>query len=243
MAVDEALLLSHAAHQTPPTVRFYDWQPTCVSLGRFQKFDEARALAIRERGFDLVRRPTGGRAVLHQHEITYCIVVNADLLPVNCRSVIGSYRWLSQGFAAGLSDLGIDAALAKASPNPSRNIANCFSSAAQCDFLVEDRKLIGAAQCRKNGAILQHGSLLLDIDNAAWVGVLGGSMNHTASLRALGITGSRTAVIEALCRGLERSLQVSLEQSVLGEAEIAVASRLHKEKYSATDRVDSTCPK
>src|SRR5688500_13569424 len=88
MAVDEALLLSHAAGAAPPTVRFYDWQPACVSLGRCQKFDAARAATIRDCGFDLVRRPTGGRAVLHQHEITYCIVVGAELLPAHCRSVL-----------------------------------------------------------------------------------------------------------------------------------------------------------
>ncbi|HVF11102.1 MAG TPA: lipoate--protein ligase family protein [Abditibacteriaceae bacterium] len=236
MAVDEALLVCHAADAAPPTVRFYDWQPACVSVGRLQKLSDESGLngaAIRERGFDIVRRPTGGRAVLHQHEITYSILIRMDFLPAGCRSVIGSYRWLSEGFAAGLRALGIDATLAPSSVDAAPGIANCFSSAAQCDFLVAERKLIGAAQLRRNGAILQHGSLLLEVDVAAWQDVFGGSMERAASLRELGVTAARPAIIQALCSGLERAWQAGLQPGVLQAQEIGVASRLHTEKYAA----------
>jgi len=237
MAVDEALLLSHAAGAVPPTLRFYDWQPACVSLGRLQKLDDTRGLniaAIKASGFDMVRRPTGGRAVLHQHEITYSIVLSMDLLPFDCRAVVSSYAWLNRGFTAGLHDLGLDGMFTRSAADTSAaGAANCFSSAAQCDFLVADKKLIGSAQYRRRGVILQHGSLLLDVDRAAWQAALGGAMERTTSLRELGVTHARAEVIAALCAGMERTVPVSLQQAVLDAPEMAVATRLHTEKYSA----------
>jgi lipoate-protein ligase A len=250
MAVDEALLLSHAAGDAPPTLRFYDWEPACISIGRFQetrkaeggtrnsqqKAVETHHSPLTTHHFDLVRRPTGGRAVLHQHEITYCAVVNEALLPCDARSVVGAYRWLSTGLAAGLHTLGVNAVLAKPTPDlscrASAQTANCFSSAARCDFLVGEKKLIGAAQCRKRGVILQHGSLLLEMDGAAWEAAIGGSMDAVVSLQSLGVTASRPTIIAALGAGLESTLDISLCEGVLDAGECTTASRLHREKYT-----------
>jgi len=244
MAVDEALLLSYGRPRTPPTLRFYSWQPPCVSLGRFQFKNEGAgtkargepavtsSFSVSTSSFDVVRRPTGGRAVLHQHEITYAVVISERLLPAGARSVVGAYRWLSSGFIAGLERLGVAAALARSTPAASHRTTNCFASAAQCDFLVDNRKLIGAAQCRKQGIILQHGSLLLDADRAAWEAVVGGSMQDTVTLKSLGVTAPAEAIIQALCAGVESALQVSLQPGVLSEQETALAHRLRYEKYS-----------
>jgi lipoate-protein ligase A len=233
MARDEALLLCQD-ESTPLVLRFYSWNPACVSLGRLQKnFDFSR---LKSTSFDVVRRPTGGRAVLHQHEITYCAVIHEQHLPRESRSVIGAYEWLSAGFIAGLESLGVRAQL---SPARCKDVArsaaaavNCFNAAAQCDFLVDGRKLIGAAQCRKEGVILQHGALLLEVDEAAWQSALG-AMEGAVSLRSLGVLASREEIIAALCRGMERTRDTAFERSVLSRAEHQVASRLHAHKYSS----------
>jgi lipoyl(octanoyl) transferase len=271
MAVDEALLLSRGdstpdAARCPPTLRFYDWQPPCLSLGRFQDFNEvllgnvitdetASRIPHPASRMDIVRRPTGGRAVWHHLEITYSAVLHESDLPPHARSVLGAYRWLSEGFIAGLRMLGVNATLdtapqdgggaregvAGANGKPRHGAAreprtpNCFSSTTRCDFVVDGRKLIGAAQCRKHGAILQHGSLLLDVDERAWKQAIGGSMRDTVTLKSLGITCDKAAIIAALCGGVEYSLGASLSRGALQDEELALARRLHARKYSQRD--------
>ncbi|MDQ3812908.1 MAG: hypothetical protein M3347_03040, partial [Armatimonadota bacterium] len=202
------------------------------SLGRFQDAQHHSPLTTHYSPFDLVRRPTGGRAVLHQHEITYAVAIGEELLPPGARSVIGAYRWLSAGFIAGLEQLGVAATLARANPPAHQRATNCFAAASQCDFLVDDRKLIGAAQCRKQGVILQHGSILLDIDHAAWEATVGGSMADAITLKSLGVTASREDIIAALCAGVERILHASLRPGTLDAPEMALAQRLRCEKYT-----------
>jgi lipoate-protein ligase A len=239
MARDEALLLCSgwglARHAPTPVLRFYNWNPACVSLGRLQKPDSA--FRIQHSAFDMVRRPTGGRAVLHQHEITYCAVIHESHLPRESRSVIGAYEWLSAGFIEGLKTLGVDARLSSAQRRGAARCAptNCFNAAAQCDFLVDGRKLIGAAQCRKDGAILQHGAILLEIDRDAWASAVGGAMSDAVALRDLGVLSSRDEIIEALCDGMSRAWDISFEQSALSVEELQVARRLHEHKYSASE--------
>ncbi len=226
MAVDEAILLAHAAGQVPPTLRFYDWNPACLSLGRLQKFDFPA-----KSDFDIVRRPTGGRAVWHQHEITYSAVVRADLLPQGASSVVGAYNWLSRGFLMGLQELGVLAALAPSGVRVGG--ANCFGASAGCDFLANGKKLIGAAQCRKDGAILQHGSILLSIDELAWQRTTGGSMLSATALRDLGVQVPRRTIIAALSAGFARAQDLMLEAGNLCLVETALARGLHDRKYGA----------
>jgi lipoate-protein ligase A len=229
MARDEALLLCQD-ESTPPVLRFYDWNPACVSLGRLQKKSE---FIIQNSSFDVVRRPTGGRAVLHQHEITYCAVIHERHLPRESRSVIGAYNWLSAGFLEGLKILGVEAQLAQPHKASTPAAANCFNAAAQCDFLVDGRKLIGAAQCRKEGVILQHGAILLDVDEAAWQNAIGGEMADAVALRALGVLAAHEEIIAALCGGMERARGIAFERSGLSSSEQQVASRLHARKYAS----------
>lgn len=228
MARDEALLLKQDA-TAAPVLRFYDWNPACISLGRLQK---DTTFIPADTQFDWVRRPTGGRAVLHQYEITYCAVIHESYLPRESRSVIGAYNWLSAGFIAGLETLGVQAQLSSAHRRHAGVADNCFRAAAQCDFLVDGRKLIGAAQCRNHGVILQHGALLLEIDKKAWHQVFGDAMDDAVSLRSLGIEASRDTIVEALGEGLARSWNIALNESQLNEAELELASRLHLGKYS-----------
>jgi lipoate-protein ligase A len=231
MARDEALLLSQNA-STLPVLRFYSWNPACVSIGRLQKnFDFS---PLQNSPFDCVRRPTGGRAVLHQHEITYCAVVHQEFLPREARSVVGAYNWLSAGFLEGFRILGLDAQLAAPHKASTPLAANCFQAAAQCDFLVGGRKLIGASQCRKGNAILQHGAILLEVDESAWHKAVGGAMDGATSLRALGVLASREQIIAALAEGMARAHAIYFAPGSLTVQEHGLASRLHTSKYTSS---------
>ncbi len=234
MAVDEALLLAHAAGESPPTLRFYAWNPACLSLGRLQKTWESATDAA---PFDVVRRPTGGRAVWHQHEVTYAAVVRQELLPRANWSVVGAYQWLSRGFLPGLRALGANVELAAVAdggavatkPRPG---ANCFTvSTGDCDFTVDGRKLIGAAQCRRDDTILQHGSLLLAIDEAAWRQAAGGTMANAISLRDIGLDVTAEVVARALAAGFARGHELDLGLGTLSAAELTVARSLQRTKY------------
>ncbi|MEN8143473.1 MAG: lipoate--protein ligase family protein [Gemmatimonadota bacterium] len=160
MAVDEALLQS--ARSGHVTLRFYAWRPACLSLGRNQvargRFREDEA---RRRGIDIVRRPTGGRAVYHDRELTYSVSAPADLWG----SLPDSYRRINRALTAGLVALGVPASLAPASdfvPRPTTRA--CFRDPLEDEIMAGGAKLVGSAQWRAEGGLLQHGSLLLHDD-------------------------------------------------------------------------------
>ena len=230
MATDETLLAS--ATRGAATLRFYAWQPHCLSLGRLQKSLPPAALEG-EVGVDVVRRPTGGRAVWHAHEITYALAMPLDGLPADARSVSGAYRWLSDGFCAGLRALGLPVEMAAQGVRTQG--PNCFAASASCDFLVEGKKLIGAAQFRRDDALLQHGSLLLSIDRAQWQARAGGPMHDAIALRDLSVAVDSARdverVIEHLCQGFERATGADLQTGALSESEMAQIEQLEREKY------------
>lgn len=232
MAVDETLLESAARGLT--TLRFYSWNPNCLSLGRLQRQLPPAALEA-ARDFDLVRRPTGGRAVWHAHEITYSFAAPLEVLPANSRGVQGAYEWLSAGFVRGLQNLGVEAELSPRSVSGSQareGGPNCFALAANCDLVARGKKLIGAAQCRNETAMLQHGSLLLSINRAEWAHHAGGSMDAAISLRELGFDLAPARIIESLCAALEASTGHTLEARALDETEMSRAKQLQKRKYA-----------
>jgi lipoate-protein ligase A len=146
MALDEALLETVASGAVP-VLRFYGWSPPAVSVGYFQGLEEeVDREACARRGVDLVRRISGGGAVFHDAEITYSFIVPLDH-PLAGDSVMGSYGRLCSGITAGLGLLGIDAAFAPIN-----------------DIIAGGKKVSGNAQTRRQGCVLQHGTVLLDID-------------------------------------------------------------------------------
>ena len=169
MAVDEAMLKAHAAGQVPPTIRFYGWQPAAVSIGYFQKAaTEVDMSECRRQGIDVVRRLTGGHAVLHDAELTYSLVVS-EMNPLVPHTITASYRFFSQGLLDGLKALGIEAQMSmpKAAYSQTKRrhaSAACFDAPSHYEVTFGGRKLIGSAQVRKDGVILQHGSILLQFD-------------------------------------------------------------------------------
>ncbi len=243
MAVDETLWEGVSSGKSVPVLRFYQWEPFCLSLGRLQK-SLPPAVVQRQEGeradFDLVRRPTGGRAVWHGDEITYSICVALNDLPEDSRSVNGAYTWLSRGFLRGLQDLGLKVELS--SQNVKADGPNCFAATAACDFVANGKKLIGAAQGRNDYAILQHGSILLSIDNSKWRELAGGGMEGATSIEALvkeqggdftDSIWSRDNIIKALQNGFTRELGMTFEKSALFEEEAVRAQQLKLEKYDA----------
>ncbi|MCY0875643.1 MAG: biotin/lipoate A/B protein ligase family protein [Firmicutes bacterium] len=170
MGLDEAILLHVAAHSVPPTIRFYGWSRPTVSLGYFQRArKEIDEEAIRARDYRLVRRMTGGRAVLHDRELTYSVIVPGDH-PLAESSVIESYRLLSQGLRDGFLNLGVEAKLVSLADEDekakyeSSGSAACFDSPSWYELVVGGKKIAGSAQVRAHGGLLQHGALLLDLD-------------------------------------------------------------------------------
>jgi lipoate-protein ligase A len=161
MERDRRLLDELVAGDRPATLRFYAWRPACISLGVGQKKEMLDLAAVSRAGLDVVRRPTGGQALLHDREITYSVVASQQD-PVVGGTLMQSYHAISQALLDGLAVLGVDGQGAPGEPRPARGVTPvCFASASADEVLVAGRKLIASAQWRSRGAFLQHGSLLL----------------------------------------------------------------------------------
>lgn len=165
MALDEAILSEVERGASPPTVRIYGWAPACISLGHSQKAGRELDLdAVRARGFEVVVRPTGGRAVLHVDELTYSVIAPYGAAPW-CATQAASYRMISQAVARALDHQGLGLTLDRGYPveKPSglRAMTPCFSSTARSEVVHGDRKVVGSAQRRYRAAFLQHGSILV----------------------------------------------------------------------------------
>ena len=169
MALDEALMEAVAAGESPPTLRFYRWAPPCLSLGKRQPLDGIDLAACARDGVQVVRRATGGWAILHTDELTYSIAVRPDD-PRAEGAILDAYRKLSQGLVAGLRRMGIPAEMNPVTAGGAHNTsAACFEAPSAYEITARGRKLIGSAQARPNGRVLQHGSLPLigDISRVA----------------------------------------------------------------------------
>jgi len=161
MAVDEAILEHVERGQALPTLRLYAWDPPCLSLGYAQPFAEVDRAALEREGWQVVRRPTGGRAILHTDELTYAVIGPASD-PRLSGSVLESYRRLSQALIRALQELGVTVQVQEETP-PGGTPANpvCFEVPSAYEITVSGKKLIGSAQARRREGVLQHGSLPL----------------------------------------------------------------------------------
>lgn len=159
MAIDEWLLDQHQAGKHPPTLRFYTWNPAAISLGYHQQKWPVfwQDLTWQGKPLELVKRPSGGRAVLHQGDLTYAVIAS-DI----AGSRAASYRKICEFLIAGWRELGIELSYGEAGRGYIHN-PNCFGTATGADLITsEGNKLIGSAQLRRGNAILQHGSMRLE---------------------------------------------------------------------------------
>lgn len=170
MALDEALLNFVSRGEIDPVVRFYTWSPPTLSIGYFQRLaKEIDIDKVKEKGYGLVRRQTGGRGVLHDKELTYSVIV-PESHPAMPQTVTEAYRVISAGLLEGFKALGFDAYFAIPRSKEEREKLKqprssvCFDAPSWYELVVEGKKIAGSAQTRQKGVILQHGSILQDVD-------------------------------------------------------------------------------
>ncbi len=278
MGVDEAIMRAVASGEQPPTLRLYGWRPPGLSLGYFQPLDAGIDVAeSRRRGYDLVRRPTGGRAILHDDEVTYSFCIRQEEIRGG-HSVMESYRQISRGIIAGLARLGAEVSMGddrerrphrrqRPGAQGSRGAAEgavleprtvlphssnsdhatrtiCFARTARCDLQAAGRKIVGSAQVRREGAILQHGSVPITIDPEAHAAVMPGMGDVSVAARRLERAAQGVAQLlgrpvsfeelsAALATGFAEAFAVTLSPQPLSPEEAAMAQYLQAEKYAA----------
>lgn len=172
MALDEAILESCARGDSPPVLRLYAWSLPCLSLGYAQSLGDVDWPRLEALGWDLVRRPTGGRAILHIDELTYAVIGSARH-PLLAGSVLESYQRLARALLLALRSLGVPAEMSEESLAPEQAVhAVCFETPSAYEITVGGKKLIGSAQARRKDGVLQHGALPLGGDLTRIVQVL-----------------------------------------------------------------------
>ncbi len=247
MAADEAILNTVIEGTSLPTLRFYAWSPPCLSLGRSQKLAEVDRAACHAHGVDVVRRATGGRAVLHSDELTYSVALpQADSRAEG--GVVDVYRRLSEGLLAGLRRLGVGAIQARSRHAPGGELtAACFEMPSEYEITVAGRKLVGSAQWRARGGVLQHGTIPLCGDLGRIVNYLVLSddareaQGHRLRLRALtmedatGIAPSFDTVAGALAGGFSEALNLTLVPGELGPRERVQLAEIRERVYASSD--------
>lgn len=249
MAIDQAIAEACVAGDSLPTLRFYQWKPPAVSLGRHQRVDEIDPSAAVERGYEIVRRPTGGRAILHTDEFTYCVAA-ALTEPRVAGGVMDSYLTISNALLAGLHALGVTADKAPATTRAGADVsAACFEVPSAYEITLDGRKLMGSAQSRRAGYALQHGSLPLVGDITRLIDVLVLEAHTADALRqelaaractlanALGVEDDSpqvafAAVCAAMRQGFEQTLALTFRLSPLTPAELRRSAVLIREQFA-----------
>lgn len=162
MALDEVILSSIDSMDTPMTLRLYGWDPPCLSLGYTQTVADIDRERIKTRGWEWIRRPTGGRAILHTDELTYSIIGPTEHAVLQ-GAVLESYQRLSAGIKGALELIGLSVEIQKTKQVQDTHTDNpiCFEVPAPYEITVDNRKLIGSAQHRRRQGVLQHGTLPL----------------------------------------------------------------------------------
>ena len=245
MAIDETLLRGVAEGTSPPTIRVFGWSPPTVSVGHSQNLDRELDLeACRRAGEGVVRRPTGGRAVLHSGELTYS-VAGGGVQEGLGRTVMETYLLIARALVRGLGKLGVPAQLStgSGSARPRGQVATppCFASAGRYEVVVSGRKVIGSAQRRMGEAVLQHGSLLLDRSHVEIADLMRIPERRRADVRKaleegttdltslIGRTPTFEETAAAILSGFEDEWEVSLVHESLTREERELAGRLASE--------------
>jgi lipoate-protein ligase A len=247
MAVDEALLESVQSGNAPPTLRLYDWQPATLTLGYAQPIRNVDFAGLEKHGWGLVRRPTGGRAILHADEITYSVVASTSEERV-AGGVLESYKRLAQALLRSVEHLEVPAIGKEKSkkvnrskdPNPI-----CFESPSDYEITVDGKKLLGSAQARRKEGMLQHGSLPLfgDIGRIAYaLSFSDEDKRERAAERvresasnvesAIGRRISWESAADAFAHGFSEALNLELVKVEMTNKEIASAKKWEKTKYA-----------
>jgi lipoate-protein ligase A len=246
MAVDEAILESVYSGESPPTLRLFAWAPACLSLGHAQPFSEVNVDNLAKHGWDVVRRPTGGRAILHVDELTYSVIAPKND-PRVAGGVLESYLRLSQALLESLRIIGLASEANEKKPGNHKGQPNpvCFEVPSNYEITVNGKKLIGSAQARRKEGILQHGTLPLYGDLTRIITALN-FKDQAASERAkdrllahattveweLGSTPTWEQAASAFKKAFADKLNLDLAPGDLTERENERAIELVNEKYA-----------
>jgi len=214
MAIDEAVFLMREKLGLPATLRFYAWKPSAVSMGYFQKIEDLSLEEYKRQKITIVRRSTGGGAILHRNEITYSLACSTHEFPA-FKDITKTQQLVHEAIILGLQNLGIRAELErKQSKRPDPYF--CFVSPSQYDVVEAGRKIVGSAQRRKNKAFFQHGSILMD-DKISFEGAE---------------KGYEEKIIDSLVWGFEKKLGIKLVLGQLTKEEVKLSQELRQTKYS-----------
>lgn len=253
MAMDEALLNFVSRGEIDPVIRFYTWNPATLSIGYFQRLQkEIDIEKVNEKGFGLVRRQTGGRGVLHDKELTYSVIV-PESHPNMPSTITEAYRVISQGLLEGFKNLGFETYFAVPRSKEEREKLKqprssvCFDAPSWYELVVEGRKIAGSAQTRQKGVILQHGSILQDIDIDELFDMfifkndrLKAKMKEAFVEKAVAINDISDTHItlsemeKAFEEGFKTGLNIEFKPLELSEQQLAVVKEL-EEKYRSDD--------
>lgn len=248
MAIDETLfrLCADGSGGVFPTIRFYQWENPTLSFGSSQQILKAVDLEYcAKAGYDVIRRPTGGRAVLHDREITYCVVARVGEQFGN--SIQETYRYISEGIIEGLKDLGINAntyGKDGAGKTDKLTYLPCFASSTKFEIAFGGKKIVGSAQRRNNLAFLQHGSILLDFDSAELLKAIGASEDGNSEdpaeyMTSLSEVSGRgigfDEAVPKIANGFERRFGVNLMKMDFTKRETSVIGFFNEAKYSSPE--------
>jgi len=246
MALDEAILDAHLSGMVPPTLRLYGFSPPAVSLGYNQSLPSTVLNRIRAHGFDFVKRPSGGRAVLHLNDLTYCFVcstASATHVPMYALvsdKVTQAYREICLGLIYTFEEFGVHLKIGRAMGSY-RNLEDCFQATTTADLHYKGRKIVGSAQMRRQHALMQHGSIMVDQPLEAMQELLnerpinGNSvekpgLGHANLVEIVGKETSIEAFENAFKSGFGRAFSQKFVESPLSDFEINRAKEL-RQKY------------
>jgi lipoate-protein ligase A len=241
MAIDETMFRGRQAGTSPATVRFFAWAPPTVSLGYGQPLDRhVDVAACHALGVGLVRRPTGGSAIYHdgpERELTYTVVASADDLG-GVGDLLGTYHWIARALHRGLRDLGAPVDIVAVPDGDGPTPAFCFARTGRYELEIGGRKVVGSAQRRQGTCFLQHGAVMLGVDEPRLRLVFPTTTEPLATMTtleaALGRRPSWEVCARALAEAFEAEHGLSLAPGGLTAAETDEVARLVHERY-ATD--------
>lgn len=249
MAVDEAILEAAWRGTSLPTLRLYAWEPPCLSLGYAQPLSDVDLPRLQAHGWDLVRRPTGGRAILHTDELTYSVAAPPNEARL-AGTVLEAYHRLALALLEALRRLGLAAEVQERSAAPQGANTNpvCFEVPSTSEITVGGKKLVGSAQARRKEGVLQHGSLPLAGDLTRILEVLvfpDDAARRRAAERLLARATTVASVLghplswsqasRAFIAAFQDVLELELEPGALTPTEVARAEELVRTKYAHPD--------
>ncbi|MBN1265086.1 MAG: lipoate--protein ligase family protein [Anaerolineales bacterium] len=249
MAIDDAIVEEVGKYNSLPTIRFYTWDPPCLSLGYTQPLVQADLARISEAGWDLVRRPTGGRAILHTDELTYSISAPLSESLVS-GGVLASYRRISKAIIHGLRllDLPIETKEHTQTVPHAQQEPVCFEVPSVYEITALGKKLVGSAQVRRKNAVLQHGTIPLTGDISRICNALYFSSDaerkkavlrvHERAITVEKLVGKQLdprVVGETIAAGFREVFDLTLEEAPLTGQENKLALQLEQDRYSHAD--------